>query len=341
MKPHLSPAVVGAFVLGAFALGILALLFFGGVTFFHQPQRFVVYFDESIQGLNLGSPVKLRGVGVGRVVDLNVHYDLQKNRSVVAVVREFDRNMMTDSAGAVIDVSNRAQLQNLVDHGLRAQLGVVGLATGLLFVELDFLDPVQVPAGGPFPGAKYPVVPAVPSTISEFQASATDILTRVRRIDFEGIAGDLRSLIVDTHRKVDSIDLAGLGAQWKKAGASVDALANAPEIKQTFANLNATLADVRSSLAELHTTLAKVDTQVDSNGQAMQASLKRAQEALQQFSATSATLRRFLEAQQNLGDDSHQALTQLAAAAEAVERLADFLDRNPNALVSGRKPPQP
>ena len=72
MKTKLSPAIVGLFVLGAFALGILALLSFGGVNIFTQPQRFVVTFNETVHGLDLGSPVKLRGVRVGRVADLKI-----------------------------------------------------------------------------------------------------------------------------------------------------------------------------------------------------------------------------------------------------------------------------
>jgi len=48
MKTKVSPAIVGAFVIGAFALGIIALLTVGGVSIFAKPQRFVVYFDESI-----------------------------------------------------------------------------------------------------------------------------------------------------------------------------------------------------------------------------------------------------------------------------------------------------
>ena len=339
MKPQVSPAIVGAFVLGAFTLGILALLFFGGVTFFRSPLRFAVCFNESIQGLGPGSAVKLQGVPVGRVVDLNIRYDPSKNRSVVAVVCEFDRNIITDSKGDAIDVSKRDQLQALVDHGLRAQLGVVGLATGLLFVELDFLDPSQYPPGPAFPDLKYPIVPAVPSTISEFQASATEILTRIKRIDFEGIAGNFKALLLDARQKVDSVDLAGLSTQWKRAGASVDTLVNSPEIKQTFANLNATLTDLRAALVEVRATLAKVDTQVGVNGKELQTTLQRTQDALQQFDQAAVTLRRFLDSQQDLGDDAHRALTQLADAAESVQRLADFLERNPNALVSGRKLP--
>ena len=77
---------MGAFVIGAFALGVVALLTFGGVSIFSKPQRFVVYFNESIHGLDLGSPVKLRGVRVGRVADLNIRYDDKTNRSVVTSV---------------------------------------------------------------------------------------------------------------------------------------------------------------------------------------------------------------------------------------------------------------
>ena len=59
MKTKVSPTIIGSFVIGAFALGVIAVLTFGGVSFFAKPQRFVVYFDESIHGLTLGSPILL------------------------------------------------------------------------------------------------------------------------------------------------------------------------------------------------------------------------------------------------------------------------------------------
>lgn len=335
-----SPAVIGAFVLGAFTLGILALLFFGGVDFFRQQQRFVVYFDESIQGLNLGSAVKLRGVAIGRVVDLHVRLDPAKNGSVVAVECELERNMIRDDKGEEIDVSSRAQLQSLVDKGLRAQLDVVGLATGLLIVELDFYDPQLYPPQTRFTDPRYPVVPSVRSTISEFQASVTEILSKVRNVDFEGLSSNLKSLLADARMRLDSADLKGLTAQWQKTGAAFEDLARSPEIKQTLANLNATLADLQKTLADIHDSLANVNGQISTSSKSFQEALSRAQASLQQFNSTAETLRRFIDAQQYLGADTHRALTQLADAAEAVQRLADFLERNPSALISGRKPPQ-
>lgn len=333
MKTKVSPAIVGAFVLGAFGLGIIALLAFGGVSFFSKPQRFVVYFDESIHGLDLGSPVKLRGVRVGRVVGLTINYDEKKNASVVAVVCEFSKNMVTDPKGATIDVASREELQKLVDHGLRAQLGVLGLATGLLFVELDFMDPREYPAGPPVVDAKNVVVPAMPSAISEFQANLTDILNNVKKIDFAGLSTELKGLLADTRKQLNGLDLKGLLAQWQKTGASIESLAASPEIRQTMTNLNAAIADLR-------TTLAHIDQQVSPAGAELTATLAQARKTLESFNTTSDAARRFIAAQGTVGDDLNRTLTQLSEAAGAVQRLADFLERNPQALLTGKKRPQ-
>ncbi len=332
MKTKVSPAIVGAFVLGAFGLGIIALLSFGGVSFFSKPQRFVVYFDESIHGLDLGSPVKLRGVRVGRVVDLTITYDETKNASVVAVVCELSKNKLTDPKGATINVASRAELQRLVDRGLRAQLGVLGLATGLLFVELDFMNPKEAPDPH-LSDPRYLVVPAVPSSLAEFQARATDLLAKVNKIDFEGLSTELKGLLIDTRKQLNGLELKPLVAQWTRTGAQVETLAASPEIKQTFANLNA-------AVTELRAVLAKLDAQVVPVGRDLAETLAQARATLESFNATAASAQRFIAAQGTLGDDLNRTLAQLGEAANAVQRLADFLERNPQALLTGKKRPQ-
>ena len=333
MKTKVSPAIIGMFVIGAFALLIIALLTFGGMNFFAKPQRFVVYFDESVHGLNLGSSVQLRGVPVGRVVDLNVHYDGQTHHSVVAVVCELSKNKVTDSKGVAIDVADRAELQTLVDNGLRARLDVQGLATGLLFVELEFLDPKEYPAETRVTELKYVVVPYVPSAISEFQTNLTEILNDIKKVDFAGIGRELKAVLATAHTQLEGLDAKGLVAQWTKAGASADALFSSPEAKQILANLNATLT-------ELRTVLAKLDTQVAANGTELKATLAQTKETLVTFNAAAESARRFISAQGALGADTTRALAQVADAAEAVQRLAEFLERNPQALISGKHPPK-
>jgi len=332
MKTQLSPAVVGAFVIGAFALGVLSLVAFGGLSLFSHPQRFVVYFSESVHGLDPGAPVNLRGVRVGRVVDLSIRYDRAQNRSVAAVVCELNGDRITDGKGAAIAVSSRESLQEMVDRGLRAQLGVGGLATGLLFVELDFLDPRLYPDLAAATDLKYVVIPSVPSQISELQTGISTLLGKMQAVDFAGLSVELKRLIVSTRVAIDGVDVKGLVGQWRTTGQSIDALARSPELARTLHNLDATLTVLRG-------TLAKVDTQVDVNGKDLRVVLAQTRETLQSFDTTAVTVRRFVDAQQNLGSDADRAFARLADAAESIQRLADFLERNPNALISGKKAP--
>jgi paraquat-inducible protein B len=330
VKTKISPSVVGIFVIGAILLIIVALLSFGSVNFFSKPQRFLVYFDESIHGLDLGSSVKLRGVRVGRVADLSVRYNAATNKSDVAVICEFNRNMIIDDQGKPIDVSARSELQAMVDHGLRAQLGVVGLATGLLFVELDFYDPHQYPAGAPEPGAKHLVVPSVPSAISEYQASLTEILSDLKRVDFAGVSRNLNATLATANQKLQGLDTARLSEHWVKTADTIQALASDPEIKKAILNLNAAGNDLRSLIAQLN-------GQVQPTGEKLAQTLDAARKALATFDAAASGAQRFIAAQNGIGEDTNRTMEQLREAAASVQRLADFLERNPNALITGRK----
>jgi len=331
VKTKISPSVVGVFVIGAMLLIVVALLSFGGVNFFSRPQRFVVYFDESIHGLDLGSAVKLRGVRVGRVADLNIRYDAATNKSVVAVLCEFSRNMISDDRGQPIDLSERAKLQTMVDHGLRAQLGVVGLATGLLFVELDFYDPQQYPAGAPDPAAKHVVVPAVPSTISEYQASLTEILSDLKRVDFAALSRNLNATLATANQKLQGLDTARLSEHWIKTADAIQVMASDPEIKKAILNLKAAGDDLRALIARL-------DAQVQPTSDKLAQTLEQARQALAAFDAAATGAQRFIAAQNGIGEEANQTMEQLREAAAAVQRLADFLERHPNAIITGRKP---
>ena len=332
MKTKISPAIVGLFVLGAFALGLIALLSFGSLNLLSRPQRFLVTFNESIHGLDLGSPVKFRGVRVGRVAAIQLRYNQAANESLVDVVCELARDTMTDAHSEPIDLSDRGQLQDLIDRGLRAQLGVIGLATGLLYVELEMRNPAQFPAPTlKIADGRYAVVPSTPSTIAEFQASLTEILASVKKVDFPGLATEFRGLLTDSRRQVSTLDLAPLVTAWTAAGTSINTLVSSGQISGALDNLNGTLT-------ELSGTLAKIDTAVEPTTAELAATLQQAQTTLAAFEEAAGTAQRFINAQSGLGREAALALQQLGQASAAIARLADFLERNPTALLSGRPP---
>lgn len=330
MKAKVSPAVVGLFVLGALALGVIALLSFGGLSLFSKPQRFMVYFDESVHGLDLGSPVKLRGVRIGRVVDLAIYYDDAANRSVVAVTCELNRNVIQDAKGMQLRVSGPRDIQTMVDNGLRAQLGVLGLATGLLFVELDFVNPVDYPPQTLADQTKLVVIPSSPSAISEYQASISEILADLKKVDFAGISREMRTLLATSAKKVDELNVQQLGDKVGRAADAITALVESPETKQTLANLNQTLVALR-------TAIEKLDGQVGPVSADLKATLASAQAALKSLETTASTTRRFVQEQGQVGEEVTMALRQVGEAASALENLASALERNPSSLIVGKK----
>jgi paraquat-inducible protein B len=333
MKTKISPSLIGIFVLGAIAIGVVALLSFGGVRFFSKPQQFIVYFDESIHGLDVGSPVKLRGVRIGRVADLSVCMNRATGESVVAVTCEINRNMITNEKGEPVQVSDADDLDHMINKGLRAQLGILGLATGLLFVELDFLDPALYPASAsmmPSPG-HLSVVPSVPSATAELQSSLTELIAKLKSADIGGLLTDARATMAAIRAQVDGLQLRQLSQEWTGVAQNVNTLIGSPEARRLF-------VDLGQAVNQLSATLARIENQVGPVGAEFSGALVEVRRSLRNINATAESARDFLQARSGLGADFSRALRQLTDAAASVELFMDFLDRNPNALITGRPP---
>ena len=324
MKTKLNPTLAGTFVLGALVLIIAALLSLRSCHILSKPGRFVAYFNESVQGLDVGSAVRLRGVRVGSVATIRVHYDSNSRQSLVAVVAELDQNVISDGAGKMIKTGDRATLQRLIDEGLRAKIDLAGI-TGLQFVELDFFDPQQFPAPPAANDAEYPVVPTLRSGMSELVENLSKIAGNLNKVDFAGLSQELKSLLATVNQQAGGLDLKKMVAAVTSAASSIDALAGSAEAKAAFANLNKTATDVQG-------LVAKLDTQVEP----VSAELVR---SLHSFHDAAQSVQKLVGPQSGLGDEAIKTLRQLTQTAESLQELADFLERNPNALITGKKLP--
>ena len=331
MKSKISPATVGMFVIGALLLFVVGFLSFGGSNIFKKPARFMIYFDESVSGLDPGAPIKFYGVRVGRVAAVSARYDASSRKALVQTVCEINRSVVTDAAGKEIDLTNAAELQTFIDRGLRAKLNFTGI-TGLLFVELSIEDPRVYPANPRFMTEPLPVVPAITSPISEVQQSIVEIVADIKQVDFAGLSKQVKTLLDTTNQKVASFDAKGLGDKVGNAADAVTGFVNSPETRQTFINLNAALSDLR-------VLLARIDGNVGPISEDLKKTLLEAQAALKSLESTATTTQRFVASQSNLGEEVTGALRQLADAAAALERLSDALTRNPSSLIVGKKKP--
>ena len=333
MKTRFNPALVGMFVLGAALLLLLAFVSFGGSNIFTKPTRFVVYFDESVSGLDPGAAVKVTGVRIGRVAAINVLYDSTTRAAQVQTICEVDRNVLIDRDGNTVELTNPVVMQGLIDRGMRAKLNLQGI-TGLMFVELSFEDPREYPAPKDVRADPYPVVPAILSPISEVQSSLVEIVADLKRANIAGLSKDLRTLVGTANKKLGDLDVKALGERVAGAALAVEKFVSSPDAQQSFANLNAAVADLRA-------LVTKIDGQVGPVSDDLKRTLADTQAALKSIDVAAVTTRRFVQSQGSLGEDVTRTLQEIAQAADAIQRLAELLERNPNALLVGRQPPQP
>src|SRR5438046_6606702 len=193
---------LGLFVLLA-VVALLGALFWLGARRFHRESFAAVsYFDESVQGLDVGSPVKFRGVTVGTVAEITIasyhrHVQVTSNMYVEALVRLGLRTRAPRSG------------EEFIDPRLRVQLASAGI-TGVRFIQPDFFDPERYPPPRlPFePPWNY--VPSVPSTLKSVEEAAIETLNRL-----PVLADRAKDTLTDMRKTLGSIDrlASDLGAE--------------------------------------------------------------------------------------------------------------------------------
>lgn len=304
MRDKPRATVVGAFVLGAIALAIAAVALWGSGRLFERKYRYVCYFPGSVNGLSVGAPVKYRGVTIGSVRDMRIPY-IRDDMRIAVIIELYAKK--GQPRGSLYDPTPPA-IEGLVARGLRARLEAESLVTGQLFVSLDLVPNAPRPP----PTARrdaLPEIPAVPSTLQQ-------------------IGGTLTSLA----EQLKQADLAGLAQSIERTFAAVTRLAEDPALAHALASLPGAVASFEKLSAQLARTLGTVDAMLARTG-------GQADTAIRSLSAAVNDLRQVAAPQGRVVVELERTLAEMRRAAESVRTLADYLQRNPNALIVGKKRP--
>jgi phospholipid/cholesterol/gamma-HCH transport system substrate-binding protein/paraquat-inducible protein B len=274
----------------------------GGQDLFKEKILLETYFDESVQGLEVGSPLKLRGVQLGTVSQIGFVEEYYPLRTTEERIEHGQKVLVlmqvTDPAEAEISVQQRRQnLQTMIDGGLRLRLTTSGI-TGTSFVQADILDPEKHPVMEITWTPKHLYIPSTPSTMAEIASAAERIVDRIEDLDVEAVVENLDQLLVSLRRAIDNLDVGTLQR-----------------------DISLTLRDVRG-------LVRNVDGQVEPLASGVEDTLVDAQEALSIAAEGSAV--RY---------DLARTLAELADAARSIRILADYLQQHPDALVYGKSEP--
>jgi ABC-type transporter Mla subunit MlaD len=271
---------LGAFIIVSvciLAAGVFAL---GGRKWFQPTFMFETYFDQSVAGLDVGAPVRFRGVPLGHVAAIltsaatyEQSVPLKQRREYIVVRVEV--NLSADEAAQM-----RRDAQSLAAMGLRAQTQLAGI-TGQQYMALDFMDPKKY-APLPFDWTpKYLYLPSAPSSAGEIIAKAQSFLASLNEADVRALAKNLNTLITDLDTKLGEIPVADLAVQLR-AGlkttnatlARIDRLLTDPSIKQTVDNAAIISGRIRQVtdhgeldrlISDVEGTSARVDALIGDN----------------------------------------------------------------------------
>jgi paraquat-inducible protein B len=355
MGRRANPTVIGAFIIGAVALIVIGLLIFGRGHFFSETRTFVLYFDGSVKGLNVGAPVDFQGVRVGSVTDIKVKYLPQTNEFQTPVYIQIEANRIGEAHIRQGREERKQYLESLIKRGLRARLEVQSLVTGQLVVQLGFYPDTPIRLVGEDPDV--PEMPTIPTTLQQAQAAAQDILEKIQGLPLDQLFTNFMQTIEGTNRLVNAPEVTALVRTMSETLIDVQRLVRQVDgqLGRVFDDVGGASAASRALLTDLQQLVRRLDGQIiplsDGAKQTLDAAravLKDSQQLVRNADgkvirmtdsitdtakAAQATM---VTAQRRLDDNLVAALQEVTAAVRAIRLLVDYLERNPNALLTGK-----
>ena len=303
MGKRVNPAIIGAFVIGALVLGVVAITIWGSGRLFEKAYNYVCYFPGSVNGLNIGAPVKFRGVQVGQVTDVRLRYAQVRGDPRIPVFLKLDEDRLRELGAE--RAPTREVLREFISNGLRARLQALSIVTGVLYVDFDLLpgsrlDLVQRE------DAPVPELPTLPTALEEMTKSVSDVLAELRAVPFEAIGKGVNDVIANVNGIVKKPEL----------HAAVDQL---PGLVESAKDL---VGDLRAHTGPLATSA--------------QGTVDEARRAAESARAALDDVRTLLAPDGPLAVEATRTVSDLGRAARALRDLSDYLERNPNAVVFGR-----
>jgi paraquat-inducible protein B len=326
MSKKANPTSIGLFVIVGAALTLLATVVFSSGRWFEKKQQAILYFDTSVKGLSEGSAVKFRGVNIGTVKQVLSHHNQAPNDRAIPVIIEINDRVVREKASGMPGIGTEMNQDRLIKEGLRGSLGMESFVTGMLFVSLDVVPDAPAPRFHQLE-KEFVEIPTVPSQIDT-------LMDNLAQMDFRGVMDNLNLVLTRLDSTLGDIKMREISMQLTNLLVTVRGVVADPNLTNSLASLNEALVQVRN-------VAARIDGRVDSLADNADAALKETKATMAEFRGTGEDLRQMLAPRGALREDLRSALINLSDAAQGIASLVGFLERNPNALLTGRSRPQP
>lgn len=325
MNFRANPTAIGLFLTGGLALAVIGVATLATATWFDRPSTFTSYFDESVNGLEVGAPVKFQGVPVGRVTEILIRIDLEDKTFQVPVQYDVDLTRLTSQAGTFVDLDNPGVLRQQITDGLRAQLQMESIVTGQLYIELAYrTDPP--PAELASVPTRYPEIPTSPSLLAAFGTQAGSLV------------GGVLEVLFQVNEMLEEVNMQELNRSVVASAQAVERMAESPELQAALAEVPGMSASLNSTLAELEVLAGRLAGGIDPLQEQIAGTNAELVMTLQTMRQVLQELQGVVSADSGIGYEMEGAMASLRSAADALRSLILSLERNPDMLIRGRPP---
>ncbi len=328
MSRQANPAAIGLFVIGAFAIALGGLVFFGSGKLFMPKERFILYFEDSVHGLDEGAAVKFKGVPVGTVDQILIHFNQPRNSSHIPVIIQVDRKKIMESLGNKSGHWDQELFERQIAHGLRGRLELQSIITGILVIALDYFEDVDAPR---FIQEKYAYreIPTKPSAFSDLGKDLSQTLEALSHVNFRHLFNDIQALIENANKKLSALDVEGLNR-------SIIGMTQAIEDRMRSELLTQVLTEARNCLKSGQSLFDEALVQIKPLSAQLDTSAQRFTQTLEQVDSTLKLYSELVLPSNAEHLPLQSTLDEISSAARAIRELADYLERNPNALLTGK-----
>ena len=314
------------------------VMYFGSSNFLNRSTHFLLFFDQSVNGLNVGSAVKFRGVPVGEVKRIMIRAEGQLvGSTAIPVVIEINRSRLENELGVTNTAFSPENIKDYIERGLVAELNLESFITGQLFVEFgmksDRADDVIYhleKANGILE------IPTLNSSLDQVTADIAQIISDVGALDLDELNQNINTVLVKASAMLENgssmlegIDSEGISQSVTGAADQVAAFMASEDFKTSLTAMQGAFEEVRDTAESFNLSDGPLAKTIDT----WTVQITETLDSLDSLTNDASAL---LQPDSNVRYEFENMIRELGRAARSIRLLSEYLERNPNALLTGR-----
>lgn len=338
---------IGLFVISAVIVAVIGVIALGVGTMFQKKNLVETYIEESVQGLDVGSPVRFRGVLVGKVEQITLtSAEYPTSLRYVLVRLDISSNIFQFP---IADPTN-PNLQVEIERGFRVRLAPQGL-TGVAYIEADYLSqerhqPLEIDWR-----PRYAYIPSARSRITQLSETVERILYNFEEINIPQLTASVEKSLNAMTKLADAANLEGIASQantllseLRDTNRQLGMMVNSPELKSALSDTAAAAGSARQILqradepiTQLLADLPRVSESIHRVAARLDSMTENLPETSVQLQQTLRQLNRMIAGQQRQIDGT---LENLQAVTNNIREFAEESRKYPSQLLFGAPPPR-